>query len=208
MNDISAAGAARPLTYTGRKREIARLSLGIGLLNLITLSIYRFWGTTRLRRYLWSHVSFDGHALEYIGRGSELFVGFLIAIVILIPAVLVIGGVYLFAASQGPLAHVVLQLLSYLAAFYLLYVALYRARRYRLSRTLWRGIRAGHLLKQTVCSKRSPDQAHPLSGGLFSPKISCPDLPGHPRAEDKSTAGLADADGRVQPRGPVRAGRF
>ena len=143
MGEIAATGAARPLTYTGRKREIARLSLGIGLLNLITLSIYRFWGTTRLRRYLWSHVSFDGQALEYIGRGSELFVGFLIAIVILIPVVLVIGGVYLFAASQGPLAHVVLQLLSYLAAFYLLYVALYRARRYRLSRTLWRGIRAG-----------------------------------------------------------------
>lgn len=143
MDDISQTRTARSLTYTGRKREVARLAFGIGLLNLITLSIYRFWGTTRLRRYLWSHVSFDGHALEYLGRGSELFVGFLIAVAILIPIMLVFGAVYVFAASQGPLAQGIMKLLFYVAAFYLIYVALYRARRYRLTRTLWRGIRAG-----------------------------------------------------------------
>ena len=41
------------------------------------------------------------------------------------------------------MAQTVLQVLVYVVALYLIYVALYRARRYRLSRTLWRGIRAG-----------------------------------------------------------------
>jgi uncharacterized membrane protein YjgN (DUF898 family) len=143
MGGVSPTGTARPLSYTGRAKEIARLSFGIGLLNLVTLSIYRFWGTTRLRRYLWSHVSFDGHALEYLGRGSELFVGFLIAVAILIPIVIAFGIIATFVASQGPAAQVVIQLLLYALVFYLIYVALYRARRYRLTRTLWRGIRAG-----------------------------------------------------------------
>jgi uncharacterized membrane protein YjgN (DUF898 family) len=134
---------ARSLTYTGRANEIARLSFGIGLLNLVTLSLYRFWGTTRLRRYLWSHVSFDGHALEYLGRGSELFVGFLIAVAILIPIMAVFGMLMAFVGSRGPLAQGIMQALLYVIVFYLIYVALYRARRYRLSRTLWRGIRAG-----------------------------------------------------------------
>jgi uncharacterized membrane protein YjgN (DUF898 family) len=143
MGGISASGAARSLTYAGRTGAIARLSLGIGLLNLITLSIYRFWGTTRLRRYLWSRVSFDGHALEYLGRGSELFVGFLIAVAILIPIMGVYGVVSVFVASRGPLAQGIMQALLYVTFYYLIYVALYRARRYRLTRTLWRGIRAG-----------------------------------------------------------------
>jgi uncharacterized membrane protein YjgN (DUF898 family) len=143
MSGILQTGAARPLTYTGRKREVARLAFGIGLLNLVTLSFYRFWGTTRLRRYLWSRVSFDGHALEYLGRGSELFVGFLIAVAILIPIMIVFGILWTFIAAQGAVASVVMQVIVYVALFYLIYVALYRARRYRLTRTLWRGIRAG-----------------------------------------------------------------
>jgi uncharacterized membrane protein YjgN (DUF898 family) len=131
------------LAYSGRGGAVARMALGIGLLNIITLSFYRFWGSTRLRRYFWSHVSFDGQPLEYIGKGSELFVGFLIAIAILIPLLGVYSVLAYFLAGRDPIVQGIAQAVQLIILYYLVFVALYRARRYRLSRTIWRGIRAG-----------------------------------------------------------------
>ena len=48
-------------------------------LTIITLGIYRFWAKTKLRRYLWSVVEYDGDRFEYHGTAKELFLGFLIA---------------------------------------------------------------------------------------------------------------------------------
>ena len=42
---------------------------------VLTLGWSRFWGRTRLRRYLWNHLSILGDRFEYRGRGLELFVG-------------------------------------------------------------------------------------------------------------------------------------
>jgi uncharacterized membrane protein YjgN (DUF898 family) len=143
MSSIATPAKSGSPVYAGRIAEVARMSLGIGLLNVITLSFYRFWGSTRLRRYFWSHVSYDGAPLEYVGRGSELFVGFLIAIAILIPILVAYSLLSVFLASLDPGLQIVLQFAQLLVLYYLIYVALYRARRYRLTRTLWRGIRCG-----------------------------------------------------------------
>ena len=35
-------------------------------------AVYRFWGKTRVRRYLWGRVSFQGDRAEYTGTGREL----------------------------------------------------------------------------------------------------------------------------------------
>ncbi len=49
--------------------------LGITLtnlvLNLITLTVYRFWARTNVRRHIWSCVHINGEALEYTGRGKS-----------------------------------------------------------------------------------------------------------------------------------------
>ena len=55
------------------------------VLTVITLGIYRFWARTRLRRYFWSNITISGEPLEYTGTGRELFVGFLIALAVLLP---------------------------------------------------------------------------------------------------------------------------
>lgn len=47
------------------------------LLMIVTLTIYRFWAVTRVRRFLWPRVRFDGQPLEYTGNGLEIFFGFL-----------------------------------------------------------------------------------------------------------------------------------
>ena len=48
--------------YDGRTGEIFGLSLRVGFLTLITLGIYRFWATTRVRRWFWSRITVDDQA--------------------------------------------------------------------------------------------------------------------------------------------------
>ena len=149
MNDqasaaLGATGGSRSiaLSYDGRAGEIGKIALVNSLLGLITLGIYRFWAKTRLRRYLWSHVAMEGDRFEYTGRGIELFIGFLIAGVFLglFFGALMAGSILL---DYGPEEVNPLEIVYLLVILFLIPVALYRARRYRLSRTQWRGIRAG-----------------------------------------------------------------
>jgi uncharacterized membrane protein YjgN (DUF898 family) len=114
------------------------------LLTLVTLGVYRFWATTRERRYFWSQTRFIDDTLEWTGTGKELFLGFLMAIVALI--VPVIGLQFLIQALilQGQTALAgALGVGFYFIILFLVGFATFRALRYRLSRTHWHGIRGG-----------------------------------------------------------------
>jgi uncharacterized membrane protein YjgN (DUF898 family) len=141
---VEVAGAAtgdERVGYAGRPGLISLLTKNF-FLTLATVGIYRFWAATRLRRYLWSNVQVAGDALEYTGTGRELFLGFLVAMAILAP--LSIAYVVSYRLALGnPVFAGSLQALYFLALFVFLQVALFRSRRYRLSRTAWRGIYAG-----------------------------------------------------------------
>ncbi len=128
--------------YDGQGRQVAGIALMNGLLGLVTLGIYRFWGKTRLRRFLWAQVSFDGDRMEYTGRALELLFGFLIAIFILMLLVFAFEAVG-FVAADNEIVLSISSLIYILVFTFLIQVAIYRARRYRLSRTQWRGIRGG-----------------------------------------------------------------
>ena len=123
--------------FLGQRRAYWRLLIRGAALLMVTLGIYRFWLTTDVRRFLWSNTEIAGEALEYTGTPLELLLGFLVAIAILIP---VYAGFFLAALDLG-----VLGKLSGVAAFAALGVlgqyAIYRARRYRLTRTIYRGLR-------------------------------------------------------------------
>lgn len=110
-------------------------------LTLITLGIYRFWAKTEIRKHVWSCVKINGEPLEYTGRGIELFLGALIIFfVIFLPFILISNGLQL-AGYVGTAA--VFNLLFLLLFLMLWGMAIYRAMRYRLSRTVWRGVRGG-----------------------------------------------------------------
>lgn len=129
-------GAVRP-RFHGAKRAMAPIVLKGLALSVVTLGVYRFWYQTDVRRFLWNNVEIDGDALEYTGRGLELFVGFLIALGVLIPLYGAAALLGIAAGAFGPLVQVGVSLLVVILAQY----ALYRARRYRLTRTIWRGVR-------------------------------------------------------------------
>lgn len=130
-------------SYDGRAGELFKIVLANLMLTFITAGIYRFWAKTRVRRYFLSRASFLGDRLEYTGTGKELFLGFLIVLAILIP----ISIVYEFASNAaftaGQEAFIAVHASYFLLFYFLFFVATYRARRYRLSRTMWRGIRGG-----------------------------------------------------------------
>lgn len=138
MNDMTPETIS--FRYDGRSWQFAGIVALNTLLQLLTLGIFRFWARTRERRYLWSHTRVGDDRLEYTGTGMELFIGFLIALVILIPF---FGLTYFLSLTFGdnPVGIAVVQAVYLLAFVFLYFIAAYRARRYRLSRTLWRGIR-------------------------------------------------------------------
>lgn len=107
------------------------------LLLLVTFGFYRFWLTTSIRRHLWSRTSVAGENLEYTGTGRELLIGFLFALAILVPIYVVY---FLIGIEFERLrAFASLPLIIFMAVFG--QFAIYRARRYRLTRTVWRGVR-------------------------------------------------------------------
>lgn len=124
----------------GSRRGLFSLLIKNMLLSAMTLMVYRFWARTALRRFLWSRIRIDGDPLEYTGRGGELFVGFLIAMAVLVP---ILGAFALVEQFLEPASKTffVEKLVYGLAIYVLIAIAQFRARRYRLSRTLWRGIR-------------------------------------------------------------------
>ncbi len=127
--------------YDGRFAGFGGLVLRTTLLTVLTLGIYRFWAKTRIRRYIWSHVSILGERFEYTGLGRELFFGFLIVLAIFAALTLVSNLLQIALAGFGPWGGPAVNLAYLGLIFYLLPVATYRARRYQLSRTLWRGVR-------------------------------------------------------------------
>lgn len=122
---------------TGDRSEFIRLTARGVALELLTAGFYRFWLATDIRRHLWSNTVIDGDAAEYTGRGKELLIGFLFAMAILLPIYFAYFLITLEAARYQLFASVALAFAFYAFAQF----AIYRARRYRLTRTVWRGVR-------------------------------------------------------------------
>ena len=149
MNDSTADSLApysepppegEPLRFstTIEPRRFFGLSLKNGLLNLITLTLYRFWGKTEVRQRVWRGIRLNDEAFEYTGRGVELFIGFLLALLVIgLPFLIVIFGIqftqhWAFGLALLPL---------YVGLFWLWGFGVFSAFRYMASRTTWRGVR-------------------------------------------------------------------
>jgi uncharacterized membrane protein YjgN (DUF898 family) len=112
------------------------------LLNIVTLTIYRFWAKTNVRKHIWSCIHINGEPLEYTGRGKELFLGALVVFgCFVLPYVLVDKALEFYGTAGAISASNVLRLAFALFIYVFWGYAIYKARKYQLSRTLWRGIR-------------------------------------------------------------------
>lgn len=127
----------KQVLFTGKRDDFRKLVTRGAALDVITAGFYRFWLATDMRRHVWSHTELDGDSFEYTGRARELFIGFLIAMAILVPLYLIYFIIGIYAEQAQAFASFPLFLFFYMFGQF----AIYRARRYRLTRTIWRGVR-------------------------------------------------------------------
>ena len=119
---------AKPLRFDYVPRPgLLKLTLVNLLLYILTLTIYRFWARTNVRKHIWSCVHINGQPLEYTGKGSELFKGALIVFGVLgLPAILAIAFVNIAYGPEHPAVGGI-QLLLFLIVSLLWGAAVFRA---------------------------------------------------------------------------------
>ncbi len=131
-----------PFTWTGSPWSLTGVCMLNAVLGLLTIGIYSFWGRTEVRRRMWSSVRLLGEPLAYAGTGRELLKGFMAVLLALLVPLFVAGTAVVVYFGQASSMFVLYQGLLFAVIYPVLTaVAHYRARRYRLSRTAWRGIR-------------------------------------------------------------------
>lgn len=130
---------AEKAVFTGHNADFRWLVTKGALLELVTVGFYRFWLATGIRRHLWGCTFLGGDPLEYLGAGRELLFGFFFALTILAPVYLAYFLLGVEAERYKAFASAPLGMFFFAFTQF----ALYRARRYRLHRTAWRGLRFG-----------------------------------------------------------------
>ena len=134
-----ASSEVHRLAFHGTGGSLFGIHIVNVLLTLVTLGVYYFWGKARVRVYLWGQMEIAGDRFAYHGTGRELFIGFLKALLVFALPLLLLSLLRDLASWK------LLQVLSYLGSYVIVTVffplAIVGARRYRLSRTSWRGIR-------------------------------------------------------------------
>jgi uncharacterized membrane protein YjgN (DUF898 family) len=123
--------------FTGSRGEMLGIILRGYLLMIPTIGLYRFWQANWKRRFYWQNTVIDGEPLEYTGTAQQLLAGFFFALALFLPIyvgffVLSMQDVDFVLLGYGAVAALIWFMMGY---------AIYRARDFRLSRTLWRGIR-------------------------------------------------------------------
>jgi uncharacterized membrane protein YjgN (DUF898 family) len=131
------ASQSSPMSFSGQGREFLRLLITGSLFQIPTFGFYRFWLITKLRRHLWANTQIEGEAFEYTGTAKELLIGFLVALAVLGPLYVAYAILGVILEEQYAFASVPLVVIMYVLAHF----GSYRARKYRASRTVFRGIR-------------------------------------------------------------------
>ena len=140
VGDVPEESPGHALAFHGSGGTLFGIHVVNVLLTLLTLGIYYCWARVRTRRYVVGQTALDGDHFSYHGLGREVFLGYLkagilfgipLALLQHLPQLLDAGSSVTIAASVA----------SYLLLLVLVPVARAGARRYRLSRMAWRGIR-------------------------------------------------------------------
>ena len=133
-------GEIRQPFFIGTGGALFGIQLVNTFLTIVTLGFYSFWGKTKVRNYLWSQTELEGDRFVYHGTAMELMTGFFkVMILIAVPLFLL----ELVPRFMGPSITILIiaKVLAFAMIIVLTPMALAGARRYRLSRTSWRGIR-------------------------------------------------------------------
>ncbi len=131
---------SRHLQFHGSTGSLFGIQAVNVLFTLLTLGIFYFWGKARVRAYLLGASELERDRFAYHGTGKELLIGFVKGVVVFgvpVVALSILPQVYGAPAAVAS----ALSSLLWLVGLLLVPVAMVGSRRYRLSRTSWRGVR-------------------------------------------------------------------
>jgi uncharacterized membrane protein YjgN (DUF898 family) len=137
--DFTPGGETRHLSFHGAGGQLFAIYLLNTLLTVLTLGIYSFWGKTKVRAYLWGKSQLEGDRFVYHGTGRELMNGAFKAMLVFGLPLTLVNALPGFLEPKEIL-EIVAMVLTYAAILVFIPVAMVGARRYRFSRTSWRGI--------------------------------------------------------------------
>ncbi len=108
------------------------------LLTAITLGFYYPWAKEKKLKYLYGSTTLNNDHFQFLGTGKEMFKGYIKALVLMV----VLFAIFIGIVEKGHpnLATLVL----YLSLAAILPFAIHGTYRYRMSKTIWRGIRFGY----------------------------------------------------------------
>jgi uncharacterized membrane protein YjgN (DUF898 family) len=155
-------------------RGAAGTLLGIQLINMLlilcTLGMYLFWAKVRVRGYVLGQTELDGDRFAYHGTGRELLIGSVKAGLIFGLPITLLNNLPVFL-NAGAWIKTICVIIAYAIMVAFLPFAIVGTRRYRLSRSSWRGIRfsfRGRALRFFRLSLRST-LLRVVTIGLYSP---------------------------------------
>ena len=121
----------KALDFTGGVGEYYGIVILNSLLTMITLGIYSPWAKVRKQRYFFSHTEFLDEGFQYLATGKQLFVGRIVAILVLVA---------LSLAEFIPVIGIALSILVLLIGFPFV---LNRSVRFNARNLAWRDVRFG-----------------------------------------------------------------
>ncbi len=130
---------SRQLSFQGKGSALFGILFLNLLLSVLTLGIYYFWGKVRARQFLLGQTEFEGDRFTYHATGRELLIGWLKVAAFFLLLWGIQNGVPL--VWRHPLAEATMGMLGGLIFLVVYPLAIVGSRRFRLSRTSWRGIR-------------------------------------------------------------------
>jgi uncharacterized membrane protein YjgN (DUF898 family) len=120
-----------PLAFSATGGEYFRIWVVNLLFTIVTLGIYSAWAKVRKTRYFWSNTRLDGAAFQYHGRPAAILRG-RILVGVLFVAYSLAGRISIEGGAAAAVA------MGLLAPW-----LFYKAMRFKLSNTTWRGVRFG-----------------------------------------------------------------
>lgn len=149
LESLQSAPVKPKITFTGSGNEFLGIFLTNFLLTVVTLGLYRPWAKVAVRKYVYQNTDMNGSRFIFTGVGSEMFIGYLKAIGIILGLTGIYRlSIYLAMEFSSPIVLIV-GFLVFLGGYLLLIpIALFGSLRYRLAHTQWRSIRFAYVGSQ------------------------------------------------------------
>ncbi len=125
-------------SFIGTGMGLFKIQLVNFILTIITLGLYYPWAKATKLQYIYSNTIFEEHPLAFTGTGNEMFKGFIKAILFLTVAYIIFFGILQMGGRSIAFIFLYLFILSIIP------LIIHGSYKYRMAKTVWKGIRFGY----------------------------------------------------------------